>query len=1159
MPGPGERQEPATSASFGYVVRRRRLALDLTQAALARRVGCSTVTVKKIEHDQRRPSRTMAERLADGLGVPDDERATFVAAGLGEATALGMALPSSPMDPGRPPPDWLASLTSSATTLPGFVGRGREMAVLDDHLAAAMRGRGHVAFVAGEAGRGKTALLTAFAARAQHLAPSLVVARGFGTAASGIGDPYLPFRDLFLMLLADPQAPWQADQLAAGQAQRLWDLAPTVARTIVTVGPELVDVLVPRRAIEPWLGDLAPAGPDTASRDQLVGQVTDVLATVARERPILLLLDDLQWLDAASADLVFHLARRLQGSQVLVLGAYRPSEIVGTAMPPSGRTLRQTMLEVRGSSDHAVLDLEDVDPRAARELCDALLDLEPHGLSEDFRTRLFRQTRGHPLFVVELLGELRARGELVRGDDGRWVQRDAVDWGALPSRVTAVIEQRLDRLDERERTLLELAAVQGEHFAAEVVAAGAGIDEGTATRVLARQLDQVHGLVRATGSSTAGGGRLTRFRFAHVLFQQYLYERLPPGEQARQHGVVAAQFERLRGDDPGPTEAALAHHYAEAGDAERAVTYLLRAGDRARMASAHDAAVGLYERAVDFLRARQDHETLARALMKLGLTYQTGFVHDRAQRAFDEAFALWSASPAAPAPSTAATLRLVWRDPPSLDPTMGGYNLTAPVLTQLLSGLVVLGEDNEVLPDVAERWEVDDDGRRYVFHLRDDVAWSDGTPVTAHDFEFTYRRALDPATEAPVAGSLLDAVAGAEAARSAGFDPDHVRIHAADARTLVIELREATSYFIQNLAYYVLLPVPRHVVELHGPDWATPEHFVGNGPFRLVAWEPGGEMVLERNPGYHGPAAGNVVRVHLDLGLSDDEQVVRYHADELDMLSTWFTSLPAFDRVRRRAPSDHVVQPAFITSYYFLGVPDPAFDDQRVRRALAMAVDRGRLAEVQLHGYASAATGGFVPPGMPGHVPDIALPFGPDEAARLLDEAGAAGLQLTLLGMPRTMDALHGIATAWDAVGCRTRVHLVDNVAQTAEVAGPTALFGGWWADYPDPDNFLRVDVELDLPDWRERRYWDLIERANAARDQQERLALFGHAERVLVDEAVLVPLLYQPQHLLVKPWIASWPSPAVKYPGFWKDVTVSRDRLGAPARTSPDGAPLTR
>jgi ABC-type oligopeptide transport system substrate-binding subunit/transcriptional regulator with XRE-family HTH domain len=1118
-----------TATSFGYWVRRRRLALDLTQQALARRVGCSTAAIKKIEHDERRPSRTMATRLAEALGLAPDQQDRFVATGLGELAPERLGPVGTPAGP-EPVPPWLRQQLGPAA--PRVVGRDGELARLRAHLDAALDRHGRTVFVTGEAGQGKTALLTAFADLAQRAVPELVVARGAGTSTGGYGDPYLVIRDVFRMLTADPHAPWHADQLTTGQAESLWAFAPEVARSVQALGPHLPGVLVPAA------GPVAPA-----ARDHVVTEVTDVLRGLAGQRPLLILLDDMQWADAASAELLFHLVRRLTDVRVLVVCAYRGSELGGDG---PAAALRRALAEGR-SRGEVQIDLDDLPPAAERALCDALLDLEIPGPSAGVRDELHRRTRGHPLFVRELVRELTARGDLVRGEDGAWVARGDLDWSHVPARVAAVVGARLDRLSPPARTLLEAAAVEGEHFTAETAARVAGIEEPAAYQLLAQELDRTQGLVREAGPVRVGGQALTRYRFGHALFQRFVYDALGEGARRRGHGRLAAELAARHAGDLEPVVPQLAHHYAEAGDAEGAVPYLIQAGDRARLLHVPEEATVAYRRAAGFLRELGDRERLARTVMKIGLTYQTSFDHQRAQAAFDEAFALWSAvdqaGPSQPAGST--TLRLVWQEPASLDPTLGGYTLAAPMVTNLLSGLVRYDEGTNVVPDVADRWEITDGGRRYVFHLRGDVVWSDQRPVTAHDFVFTYRRALDPATGAVVAPALLDVVRHARDVRQGHAPPERAGIHAIDDHTLVMELSEPTSYFMYNLAYYVLLPVPRHVVEAHGKDWCRPETMVSNGPFRLAAWEHERTMVLERSSHYHGPARGNVYRVVLDLAAPDPELVARYLADQVDVLSSaWFSTDEVIDHLRSRLPAEYSRRDRFVTRYYWVDHGVPPLDDRRLWRAMAMAVDRDTLAATWGHGLPMPATGGLVPPGMPGHVPDLAAPYDPQRAADLVAAVArdSALAEVTLFTLAATEPGARQLCEGWQAVGVPARVQTVsaaEFMTAWTDIPGPKAALGGWVADYPDPDTFLRVCVELDKPDWRHDRYPAVLEQAALATDPAARLARYQEAERILADEAIFVPLLYVPEHLMLKPWVSSYPSIPVKYPGFWKDVII--------------------
>jgi ABC-type oligopeptide transport system substrate-binding subunit/transcriptional regulator with XRE-family HTH domain len=1132
-----------TATSFGYWVRRRRLALDLTQDALARRVGCSSAAIKKIEHDERRPSRTMATRLAESLGLAPDQQDRFVAAGLGDLPPDRLGPVETPADPGPAPP-WLSHPQGAKPRR--VVGREDELARLRTHLETALDRHGRAVFVTGEAGQGKTALLTAFADDAQQAVPELVVAHGAGTAAGGYGDPYLAARDVFRMLVADPHAPWQSDQLTVEQANSLWRFAPEAARVVREVGPHLLDVLVPADTVSQRLGLGAAAGPvPQAGREHVVAEVTDVLRALAAERPLLVLLDDMQWSDTASAELLFHLSRRLGDARVLVVCAYRASEVAEDE-GPAASAVRRALQETRRGIGDAHIDLDNVGPAAERTLCQSLLDLEIPDLDAGLHDEIYRRTHGHPLFVQELVRELKASGDLVRGAGGSWTARPGLDWERVPARVAAVIGQRLDRLGPPERALLEAAAVEGEQFTAETAARVAGTDDRTAYQLLS-QLDRTHGLVRETGAVRVGGRTLTRYRFGHALFQQFVYDALGEGARRRSHGQLAAELAALHAGDLAPVIPQLAHHYAEAGDAERAAPYLIQAGDRARLLYAHDDATAAYQRAAGFLRELGDRERLARTVMKIGLTHQTGFDHDRAQAAFDEAFTLWAAVTETPSSHSggSTTLRLVWMEPASLDPTMGGYTRAAPLVTNLLSGLVRYDEGTNVVPDVAERWEIGDGGRRYVFHLRDDVVWSDGRPVTAHDFVFTYRRALDPATGAVVAPVLLDAVTHARDVREGRTPADQAGIHAADDHTLVIELSEPTSYFIYNLAYYVLLPVPQHAVEAHGAHWCQPETMVSNGPFRLVEWEHGRNMVLERSSRYHGTARGNVSRVVLDLATPVGELAAHYLADEVDVLSSaWFCPDEVINHLRRRLPAEYSRRDRFVTIYYWVDPGGPPLDDRRLRQAMAMAVDRDALVASWGLGLPVAGTGGLVPPGMPGHIPDLAAPYDPARAAALVAEVarGGALAEVPVFAQPAHEPVVRQLCEAWRAIGVPVHVQTFtgsDFFTEWTETPAPKAALGGWVADYPDPDTFLRVCVELDLPDWRHDRYRTLLERAARTTDPVGRLATYEEAERILAEEAIIVPLFYEPEHLLLKPWVSSHPSIPVKYPGFWQDTVI--------------------
>ncbi len=1161
------------TVSFGYWIKRRRKALDLTQEELARRVGCAVDTIKKIEADARRPSKQLAELLAAQLQVPSQERTVFIQAARAERTSERLEIESQPLQATAPDPPFLAATHAAPSEPSVFVGRARELEMLHAHLDQARKRQGRVVFVTGEAGRGKTALLAEFARQAQAAHPDLIVASGNCYAVGGIGDPHLPFRDVMCMLSGDVESKWAVGALSREQAQRLWHLAPETAQALVEEGPDLIDMFVSGAAMLKRTMGRASEGAEWLKRLQMLTQrerarsgdlqqallfeqYTNVLQRLASNRPLLLIVDNMQWADDASINLLFHLGRRITDSQILIVGVYRLSDVALGRLPMVAgqeRThpLKPVVAELKRHFGEIQIDLGWETRAEGRAFVDELLDRAPNDLSESFRATLFARTQGHPLFTVELLRDLEARGDLVRDKQGRVTARSELNWDALPARVEAVMEQRIGRLSPELRELLRVACVEGEGFCIQVLAQVTGKDESQVLRWVAEELEQRHRLVRARDEVWIGQQLLSRYWFGHTLFQQYLYQQLKPGERRLLHSQVGGALEGLCAEGLDGVAVLLERHFTEAGELDKTVHYLVRAGDRARMQYAHQEAVEHYERALHILKANGDDERAAQTLMKLAQAHNIGFDFERARGVYQEGFALWQrveanrfAMPLPPAPHP---LRMMWREPESLDPTLGGLNMTAPLTSQLFSGLVAHSPDTEVIPDVARSWEILEGGAKYVFHLRGDVFWSDGARVTAHDFEFTFKRALDPKTKTPVAGLLLHSIKAARDYHEGRLsDANAVGVRAVDDATLVIELEVPSSYFIQDLSYYVLLPTPRHVIERFGAAWAEPENIVTNGPFRLAAWQRGESMLLERNPRYHGSRNGNVEQVWLALNVSTGDHFEWYHAAKLDVVYNWFFPAVEMDALRRRHPEEHFCRPRFQPFYLVMNVTRPPFDDVRVRRAFAMAIDKMTFAQLIDKGYGLAATGGFIPPGMPGHSPGIGLPFAPEEARQLLAEAGYANIsqfpQVSCYGYRTRSVTTEFLQQQWrDNLGIETKIEHLDpsDYAERIKREEPQIIVGGWWADYADPDNFLRVDVQLDAPEWRHLEYENLLERTRSIADQTERMNLYQRADHILMEQAVIVPLNYVQSHLLLKPWVRQFPIELIKGPGFWKDVII--------------------
>jgi adenylate cyclase len=502
---------------------------------------------------------------------------------------------------------------------PVFVARERELGQLDGFLDRALSGRGTVCFVTGEAGSGKTALVTEFARRVQQQHKDLVVAVGQSDAQTGAGDAYLPFREVLSQLTGDVEAELARGAITQENAGRLRKLLVLSGEALVEVGPDLVGIFVPGAGLATrvaafaaekvgWLEKLERlagrqregkgAAGTGIDQSHIFEQYTNVLKSLAEKQPLLLVLDDLQWADGASIDLLFRLGRRIGESPILIVGTYRPDEV---ALGRAGERhpLEKVLAEFKRYFGDVRVDLAEAQEAEGVHFVDALVDTEPNQLGEGFRGALYHHTGGHPLFTIELLRDMQERGDLVQDEAGRWMEGPVLDWEALPARVEGVIEERVGRLERELREALSVASVEGEDFTAEVVAGVQAADARGLIRRLSGELDKQHRLVSARGMQRLDRQRLSLYRFQHNLFQAYLYNELDGVERAVLHEDVGNVLEALYGDQTDDISVQLARHFGEAGIAEKARVYLRRAGELATARYANDEAVHYLSRALE--------------------------------------------------------------------------------------------------------------------------------------------------------------------------------------------------------------------------------------------------------------------------------------------------------------------------------------------------------------------------------------------------------------------------------------------------------------------------------------------------------------------------------------------------------------------------------
>jgi ABC-type oligopeptide transport system substrate-binding subunit len=467
-----------------------------------------------------------------------------------------------------------------------------------------------------------------------------------------------------------------------------------------------------------------------------------------------------------------------------------------------------------------------------------------------------------------------------------------------------------------------------------------------------------------------------------------------------------------------------------------------------------------------------------------------------------------------------ATLRVHGAPPTTLDPALVGDSVSWGYLIQIFSGLVRLDDRLEIVPDLAERWDVSPDGRTYTFTLRQ-ATFHSGRTVTAGDFKYAMERALNPATRSTTAHSYLGDIVGAEDV-AAGRTTDLRGVRAPDEHRLEIEIDAPKSYFLAKLTHPVAFALDRDNVET-GPSWF--ERPSGAGPFRLGTWERGVRINLLRFNGYWAGAA----RVReVDFDLAPVPGVVLYEQGAVDVTEVDLGDLDRVGDPKNPLSRELVVTPLLSTWYLGLNARTPPFDDPLVRRAFAYATDRRRLTRVYFRDSRTAATT-ILPPGLPGHNPDVRAPdFDLARARELLAQSRYAGRMPEIVlsvgaGSGSTGEAMAEMYARNLGVDVGVR-EWGEDFLPMLERRQAQMFLTGWIADYPHPENFLDIlfhsrsaanygsadDPALD----------QLLEAARVERDPGRRAELYAQTERTLLESAAAVPIFHEVARALVRPYV---------------------------------------
>ena len=477
-------------------------------------------------------------------------------------------------------------------------------------------------------------------------------------------------------------------------------------------------------------------------------------------------------------------------------------------------------------------------------------------------------------------------------------------------------------------------------------------------------------------------------------------------------------------------------------------------------------------------------------------------------------------------------------EPQSLDPHKIQGVPESNIARDQFEGLTIANLDGEIIPGVAESWE-SDDGKVWRFKLRKDAKWSNGDPVTAEDFVYSWQRLVDPNTASPYASYLeyahvenvSDIINGKKA-------PTELGVKAIGDDVFEVTLTESIPYLDKLVGHIVLAPVHKATVEQYGNQWTNPKNFVGNGAYKLKDWVVNERIVLERNPEYWDNDKTVIEEVTLLAITSENSAVNRYRSGEIDMTQTIPVEL--FSKLKKELPKDVKITPYLCTYYYEINNQQPPFDDPRVRTAVKLALNNNIIAN-KVVGQGQQPAFGFTPPFI--NDMDAIEPewFKLDQternamAKKLLEEAGYnQSNPLTFKFLYNTLESHKKVAIAAASIlkqnaGINMQLEnqewktFLDSRQQegTHQIAR-----GGWCADYNEPTTFLNIMLSNSTNNtshYKSDEFDQVIKEAVTAETAEDRVKAYQKAEQILDKDSVIIPIYYYVNSRLVKPYVGGY------------------------------------
>ena len=495
-----------------------------------------------------------------------------------------------------------------------------------------------------------------------------------------------------------------------------------------------------------------------------------------------------------------------------------------------------------------------------------------------------------------------------------------------------------------------------------------------------------------------------------------------------------------------------------------------------------------------------------------------------------------------PDPSVLADEQILHRgngeEPQTLDPHLATGVPTANILRDLFEGLTTTAPDGEIVPGAAGRWNVSRDGITYTFYLRPEGRWSNGDPLTAEDFVFSFRRAVDPNTAASY-GRMLIPILNAPAILAGELEPETLGVEALNERTVQITLADPTPYFLGLLTHATTYPVHRPSLEQHGDAHVRAGNLVSNGAYRLAEWQPRSRIELERNPYFHDDDETLIDRVIYHPIEDENTEFQRFRAGGLD----WTYEVPnnQFRWLQENLSEALLISPWFGTYFFsFNQTREPFIDNLALRQALNLAINRDILTE-KVTQFGEIPTFNLIPPDtpdFPSPIPEAAGWTQQQREQRALELYRQAGysedrpldVELRYNTSENHRKIAVAVAAMWKQVlGVRTR--LVNEefrvFLQNRALRRNTEVFrAGWIGDYQDAFTFLelfhsehgRNDAGYNNP-----RYDRLLEQISTERIPARRRNLMVEAERILLADQVVLPVYVYVTKRLIDPTLKGW------------------------------------